>query len=166
MVNGDLALLAISIWNKCAICMHPRKSYLLWMQRLFGSKDVRWIWLWALISFINFRIISLMACSVLMGINMAAVYLSNYRQSFPGSGITADFPVVSILVRKGAEDGWGREHRPSYRPLGQLSRAYALVFQRSCCEWLQMEMSQDSTLGKAVQLTCGMFELSKASGTW
>lgn len=75
-----------------------------------------------------------MACSVLMGINMAAVYLSNYRQSFPGTGITADFPVAPNLVRKGAEGGWGREHRSSYRPLGQLSRAYALAFQRNCCE--------------------------------
>lgn len=41
------------------------------------SEDVCWIWLWALIFFINFRIISLMASSVLMGFNMVTIYLLN-----------------------------------------------------------------------------------------
>lgn len=47
------------------------------MQELFRSEDVWRIWLWALIFFINFRIISLMAPSVLMDINMITIYLLN-----------------------------------------------------------------------------------------
>lgn len=59
------------------------------MQRLFRSKEVWWIWLWALIFFINFGIISLTAFGVLMDINMVTIYLLNTCNLSQELGITA-----------------------------------------------------------------------------